>query len=270
MDDQPRGSSRSDATWLRQAIAEARARRPAVRIDDDQLAAHLRARKAPLQSLRVDDVLLAWACAAGDRAALAELEESVLAQVPRWVARVDGAAADEVQQLLRERLLVAPGAQLLDYQGRGPLKAFVRVAAVRCAIDLQRQRRPQGDSADLDALLAQPDPEIDFVKLHDREALRGVLLDAVRSLPARDASLLKLHYLEGMSLEKLALLERSARSTVARWLADARKRALERVRQLLRERLRLTAGERSSLLRFLDSRLDLSLRSAFGRSSGAK
>ncbi len=131
------------------------------------------------------------------------------------------------------------------------------------AIGLQRRHKPVEADA-VDELLAGPDPQIDFVKLHDREALRNVLREAVRSLSAHDLGLLRLHYLEGLSLEKLAELEHVHRATVARHLAAARAAALERVHALLRERLKLTPEEGASLLRLVRSRLDLSLRGALG------
>jgi RNA polymerase sigma-70 factor (ECF subfamily) len=257
---------------LRERLAAARARFPAVKLDDEAFFEGLRAR-APkgaddLAALHTDDLFIALACARGDRAAIAELEASVLSQVPRWLGRFEGLGADEVQQELRQKLLIGQKPHLLDYGGRGALDRWIRVAATRCAIDLQRRQKPVEDDAVEQLLAGGPDPEIDFVKLHDREALRAVLRDAVRGLPPRDLSLLRLHYLEGLSLEKLAALERVHRATVARWLADARAAALQRVHELLRERLRLNEREGESLLRLVRSRLDLSLRGAFSSSSG--
>ncbi len=75
--------------------------------------------------------------------------------------------------------------------------------------------------------------------------------------------LLRLHYLETFSLERLATLQQVHTSTIKRRLAEARADALAAVRKLLRERLRLSDDEGMSLLRFLESRMDLSLRSAF-------
>src|SRR5262249_17507330 len=140
---------------------------------------------------------------------------------------------DDVRQLLSERLLVAQPPQILEYAGRGPLKSFVRIAAIRCAIDLQRQHKPRAEASALEGLFDEPDPEIDFLKVHDRAALREVLREALRGLPARDATLLRLHYLEGSSLEKLAALQKISRATVARWMLQARQRAFARVRELL-------------------------------------
>jgi RNA polymerase sigma-70 factor (ECF subfamily) len=258
----PRRPAQPDAEALRAALQEARGQWPQIRVDEERFSKHLRSRGAPLAGLHLDQLLLAWACAEGEAAALRALEEDILSEVPRWVSRVAGVQADDVHQLVCERLLVLRPPQILEYAGRGTLKAFVRIAAIRCAIDLQRQQKAKAGPQPLDPLIDTPDPEIDFLKLHDRAALRAVLREALQGLPSRDSTLLRLHYLEGCSLERLAAVQNAGRATVARWLQQARKRVLERVRDLLRERLRLSEREQQSLLRLVDSKLELSLRSA--------
>jgi len=93
--------------------------------------------------------------------------------------------------------------------------------------------------------------------------------DALAELPPHDRSLLRLHYIEGLSLDRLAVMERVHRATVARWLSDARSTVLSRVRTLLAERLKLSGHEGESLLRFVRSRLDLSLRRALDSAQAA-
>jgi RNA polymerase sigma-70 factor (ECF subfamily) len=261
------------AAHLEERLAAARAKWPAIELDDAVLLRRLwpeRAQSprtvAALVELHLEDLFLACACAEGDREAISVLESTVLARIPAWVASFAGVSAADVQQEMRQKLLLGPSAHLRDYAGRGALARWVRIGAHRCAIDMQRAVKPSGEGDEVEQLLASPDPEIDFVKLHDRETLRQVLRDAVRTLPAPARVLLRLHYLEGLSLERLAALERVHRATVARHLADARAEAMEAVRKLLRERLKLTDAEGMSFLRLLESRLDLSLRSAFSAS----
>ncbi len=253
-------------------LAVARARWPAIKLGDAEFLDHLwppdakrpaaPADAASLAALHLEDLFLACACARGDRAALAALERSVLARVPRWVARFADVHGEEVQQELRQKLLLPPEPLLLDYTGRGALDRWARVAASRCAIDRQRRVKPIDDGDPIEQLLSGPNPELDFVKLHDRETLRSVLRDAFGALAAPSRALLRLHYLESVTLEKLAALERVHPATIKRRLAEARAEALVLVRKLIRERLKLTDSEGASLLRLVESRLALSLRGA--------
>ncbi len=253
---------------LEARLAAARGRWPRVQLDDDSFLEHLARHASPtlagLESQNLEDLFLACACARGDRAALQELDGSLLSQVPRWIARIGGARADDVQQELRHKLLLGSTPHILAYRGHGALASWIRVAAHRCALDqLPSKELAAGD--ELEQLWSGPDPELDFIKLHDRDALRTVLHDALQALSARDRGLLRLHYVEGMSQDKLAALKRVHRVTVARWLASARADVLKRVRALLRERLQLSAKDGESLVRLLRSRLELSLQRALDR-----
>ena len=86
------------------------------------------------------DLLLACACADGERAALRVLEEQVLAKTRSSLKRLDSRPEfiDDVMQELRAKLLLPPDPRILRYGGRGPLLAWVRVSASRIAIDLMR------------------------------------------------------------------------------------------------------------------------------------
>jgi RNA polymerase sigma-70 factor (ECF subfamily) len=248
---------------LRDGLLGARKRWPEVALEDgpflEHLSRHVPKTLAALKPLDFAGLFLARACASGDRAALAELEQTILSQVTTWLPRIPGVRAEEVRQELRVKLLLGPTPQILDYGGRGALERWIRVAAHRCAIDQQRAQ-PPGSSDALEDLWAHPDPELDLIKLRDRETLRRVLHDVLQGLSERERTLLRLHYLEGMPLHAMAAMERVNRSTVARWLAEARSQVLEQARELLRARLRLSTREGESLLRFVRSRLDLSLR----------
>lgn len=250
------------AAVVRDGLAVARERWPLIALPDGAFLEHV-ARHAPktpeaLASLDLAGLFLARACAGGDRAALFELERTILAKITHWMARIPGVHPEDVRQELGVKLLLGRAPHILDYAGRGTLERWIRVAAHRTAIDQQRAGKA-GSSDALEELWSHPEPELDLIKLRDREALRGVLQEVLQELPARERTLLRLHYLEGMSLEAMAALERVHRATVARWLAGARARVLEQARQLLRARLRLSASDGESLLRFVRSRLDLSL-----------
>jgi len=236
---------------LLERLAAARARWPAIVLDDAAFLEHLwpldgarpRAPLDPdaLSALHLDELFLSCACLRDDRGALAALEREVLSQVPRWVARFQGVHSADVQQEMRQKLLAPPTPQLLTYNGSRPLSRWVCVAASRCAIDFQRRLKPAGEGDPLEELLAGPDPELDFMKLRDRESLRNILRDAFAALPEESRALLRLHYLEAVSLEKLAGLERIHKATIKRHLAEARTRAQAPARAA--QALRLRGGQ---------------------------
>src|SRR5579871_4755406 len=97
-----------------------------------------------LEGLCVTDLYLARGCVLGQRAALAAFDRQFLSAVEEGVARFDRskAFADEVKQRVRQKFLVAaPGGvpRLSTYAGLGPLRAWIRAAAYRLAVDLRRQ-----------------------------------------------------------------------------------------------------------------------------------
>jgi RNA polymerase sigma-70 factor (ECF subfamily) len=73
--------------------------------------------------------------------------------------------------------------------------------------------------------------------------------------------MLRLHYLEGMTIRRLAIFFGTPRSTVDRRLRRAREQILSETHRLLKEKLRLGRPELAALFGFIESRLDVSIRS---------
>ena len=221
-----------------------------------------------LLDLKVEDLSLAFACAKAHPEAIRCFDEEYLGGVAGMLGhmRLTAAQVDEVRQCLRVDLIVARengSARIMDFNGTGDLRGWLRVAAVRVALKLLRARAndtplEEGDRL-LDACVAE-DPELKYLKRDQQLAFREALADAMRSLDVRGSNLLRLHYLEGLSLEELAKLEHVHRATVARWLEKARGEMLERTRQALTAKLRLSESECASFMRLAQSRFDLSLR----------
>lgn len=221
-----------------------------------------------LTNVAARDLYLACACARGDRAALLALEKAVLAQVPSFVRGIDPSPdfANEVTQVLRERLLVAVegGApRIAEYGGQGALFAFVRVAALRTALNLRRNRddRSMDDVNDLAMADVGGDPELGYLRVRSQEELREALRTAFASLPLEQRNVVRMHFGRGLSAEQIGVVLQVNRSTVGRWLASARVAMLHETRRLLWDRLRLSPADLESLLAAIGSRLDMSLTS---------
>ena len=102
------------------------------------------------------------------------------------------------------------------------------------------------------ARAGDPDPEVVQHVSGTRQALT--------TLTAREKTLLRLHFLDGMNIDALGVVFRVHRATVARWLVAIRTQVLDRVRQTLSLDLGASPSEAISLVRLLRSEVQLSIR----------
>jgi RNA polymerase sigma-70 factor (ECF subfamily) len=182
-----------------------------------------------------------------------------------------GVAADEraeARQRLRVRLLVQETGEpprLSSYAGRGSLRAWLRVAAVREALMLVRSARRRAahevddDGELLEQVALAEDPELMILRERCREELRAALVAAVAGLESRERTLLRLSLRDRLTVDQLGALFRVHRSTAARWLQALQAKLSAATRARLAERLKLDGAEVESLIRAIGSRLDISL-----------
>jgi RNA polymerase sigma-70 factor (ECF subfamily) len=258
---------------LCEQLAGARAAYPGVALDEPGFAAALAERLATaheivadLRKLRAQDVLLVAACLAGDRVALQAVDSLLSAEVDASATSVRAPAglADEVKQRLREQLLVGGGergAAIRDFAGRGELRGFLRVSAVRELLrQMQRQKREIGmDEDELQVHVAAVDPELERLKASYRVEFADCFGAAVAGLPPRERTLLRLHAIDQLSIDQIGTLYGTHRATAARWLARARAQVAQRTEEKLAERLALSTTEVASVIRLVRSQLDVSL-----------
>lgn len=219
-----------------------------------------------LEGLHFKDLYLACACIHGLTKALIVFEKQYLTQVPAMVGRLDAsrAFAEDVCDLLREKLLVkTPTAvgKLAEYSGRGALLNWLRVAAMRAAIDLWRKSHPGTtnleDSADEQILRNEVSPEILYIKARYQGLLKDAFFSALSVLSDEQHNLIRLYYADGLSMEHIGALFRVNRSTIERRLDAAHASLLAEIKRQLRRQLRLSSAEFKSLVTLLLSQLDL-------------
>jgi len=218
------------------------------------------------------DLYLAIACAAQMPPALSLFERTFLAAVPRQLGRValTPHEEDELRQQLRVKLLVGPTPKILEYKGSGPLGAWVRVCALRMALDFKTAPdvARRGDNEALDALVggsAVAETMLDTE--HHREAFREALQEALAMLTAREKTLLRLHFLDGMNIDALGTVFHVHRATVARWLVSIRTHVLDDVRRRLSLEIGASSSEAQSLVRLLRSEVQVSIQRILGDES---
>ena len=230
---------------------------------------------AGLAQLECVDLYLTCACVYRAPHALETLDAVFLAQVSHFVRRVDPspAFADEVRQLLREKLFVGDGersAKIGEYSGRGALLAWLRVAALRTALNLRRDRGLVIDETRApEAVGDLHDPELDVIKERYRELFDRAVLDSFAELSTDHRSVMRLSLVAGLTTAEIGRMFQVNQSTVVRWLAAARAQVRERTRERLQELLQLSASEFESLVGLMLSRMDVNLSSALrSRSTG--
>ncbi len=255
-------------TAIAGAWAAAQRRWPGVALDGEAYAAWLGSRAQAIHALtelNTDDLYLACACARGDAGALATFEARYLATLK---TRLRDHAADELRQVLRRLLFVAePGMQpkIADYAGTGALQSWLKVLAVRQAVRLDPPRQLQGEDDKLVNLPALGgNPELRFLKAGSRDAFKIAFHEALASLESRAQNVLRQHYIDGLSIDQLGLLHATHRTSAARWLREAREALMSGTKKALMRRAKLSPEECESVLRDVQSQLDLSIRTLLG------
>jgi RNA polymerase sigma-70 factor, ECF subfamily len=216
-----------------------------------------------LRGVHAADLYLASACAERAPGAIASFDREFLTAVPAILARggLRDVSADEVCQRVRERLFVG-AMKIADYSGRGSLASWLQVVTQRIAIDAVREQKAYpiaNASHDDDLHVARTDPELSLIKERYRKPFKRALRASIGELADEQRELLKLHFVEGVTLDALAARFSVHRATIARWIARARDAVFDRVRARLRSELGLDEAEFDELLVVLRSRLELSL-----------
>ena len=151
----------------------------------------------------------------------------------------------------------------------GRWSAWVRVAAVRAALDLLRAAGGARAGADVepDDLAGDGDGlEVDYLKERYRPQFKAAFQAALLALDSEARNVLRLNVVEGLNIDEIGALFKVHRSTVARWIATARTQVLAGARDRLRVELGLSAGEFDSLAGVVRSQLDLSVAKILGKS----
>ena len=252
---------------LQSLWAAARTAHPEVRLVDEAEFGRRMAEAAPGCAA---DVYLALACAAGDARAHRGLDQILRNVVPPAAARVraSNAFVEEVEQRLRHKLLIGGPdrkPKIAAYAGRGPLGSWLRAAALREALNLvdgEKEERVAEEGALGRLAAGGDDPELDLVRRRYAPEFKTALDSALHDLPAKERNLLRLYFVQGLTVEQIGRMEGTHKSTVSRWLAKTRAALLKDVKARLGAALKVTPSELDSLIGVLRSQLHLSLHRA--------
>lgn len=234
-----------------------------------ELARRLGGAAAPeqLARLRAEHVHLAIACTAGDPLAIRRFEDDFLDEIDasarRLRARPD--QVDEVRGHLRRILFVGePGrsAALGEFSGRGDLRSYLRVIATRELVRvIKKGRREVGisDDAFLDMLSPAFDPELGYLRERYRAEVDAAMRAALAKLPEQPRALLRYSVIDGWTIDRIGALYGIHRATAARRVAAAREELGAAIRAELAARLEVSVEEVDSIVRLVQSRIEVSL-----------
>lgn len=230
-------------------------------------------------SLPLADLHLACACARSEPGALEAFDAAYRDEIDRAFARVRpaGLTVDDARQVVRQKLFVGAGGRgprIRDYAGRGALRAWVRMTAIRTLIDLAREHGDRAHDVPLDDVLAVEGsvgdtPDRALLVGQCRSELRPAFEEAVAELTPRQRNLLRQHFLHALTIDQLAGLYGAHRSTCARWLDAARNQLVHGTRRHLAARLGVPPGELDEIMQLVASRLDITFRRVLGGTSAA-
>jgi RNA polymerase sigma-70 factor (ECF subfamily) len=254
-------------------VEAARAAWPELAPASHQLVDHLALRLpsdadvAALRQLRAADLHIARLAASGDERAIAAFEARYFGEVDLAAARMRAAAdqAGEIKQRLRRILFVRDGDRppaAESYAGRGDLRGWVRVTAVRELHRLLARENRElriADDAFLEVLSPADDPELGYLRERYRRELGEAIGAAIAGATPRERDVLRYHILDGLNIEQIGKLYGVHRATVARWIAAAREGIFARAREELSRRFGIAADEVDSIVRLVQSRLDVSM-----------
>lgn len=224
-----------------------------------------------LAALDSPGLYIACACADGNGSAIAALEAAYFDDATPSLRRMATSSSfvDDVKQAVREKLFVSHDglpAKITQFAGRGDLRTFVRVLMTREGLNLRRKARREvrlDDAPHADgASFTGADPELSHLKRIYGVEFERAFYDAIAELTSEERNLLRYHYLERLNIDQIGLACGVHRTSAARRLTKVRDSLVEATRRLVAQRLRLAEGEIASLLRLLESEIDVSLRRA--------
>jgi RNA polymerase sigma-70 factor (ECF subfamily) len=238
---------------------------PALRLGFDAFLGHYQKVSAPDQTPTLEpDLYLCCACVQAEPEALRLFETEALGVAQAAIRRIDS-GDDFVREALQElwnKLLVGEDAKVRYYSGRGPLKAWVRVAATRVALDRRRTRKRSAERRrELTDQLAAADVNVEawLLKARYGQLFQDALRAAVAALSEQERNVLRMHVVGQCSIDDIGRAYGVHRATAARWIERARAKIYGDVQSALCVEQRLTASEFKSLAAVMGGEAELSL-----------
>ena len=219
------------------------------------------------------DIYLCCGCTQQQTVAQRALEQQADEIVRSAIVKVhrDGEFVRETIQEFWKKVLSGPDARVYAYQARGPLQAWLRIVALRLAIDRRRaQQVVQTYETELGDLMADQafGPESTLTRVRFHEPFRAALRDAIAALSPKERNLLRMHVQGRCSIDQIGRAYGVHRATAARWLEQVKRHILRQVKARLGlNGPKLTESEFQSIARVVGGELELGLSALPGNGS---
>lgn len=235
--------------------ARGRAAHPDLEVDAAAFVAHL---EALAGAEAIEDLYLAFAAANGVPLAIERVAAMISALRPALGKLGLGASdQDEALQLVRAELLTGP-AKIAGYSGRGSLEGWLRSVVVRKGLRLIEQRPRAQPLGELPASISD-DIELAYLKRTYGEAFRSAFQRAIDSLPVEDRLLLKQRFRHALGVVELGALHGVNPGTISRRVAATCRRLADATRAIMTDDLGIARTEMSSVMRLIESQLEITL-----------
>jgi RNA polymerase sigma-70 factor (ECF subfamily) len=270
------------AEVLASAVRIAREEHPGLQLQATDFAAYVAHRlpgygavEVELARLHAADLFLAMGCAEGDPHAVRTFDRDFLplADAAGRKLRLDDAGCDELRQQVRMKLLVGSAEtppKIANFAGTGALRSWVYATALRTGLnELRRIGRAPVPAGDEQLLVAMPDSgddqELRYMKALYQNEFKRAFKAAIASLEDRLANVLRHYYLDDMTLEEIGRLYRVHKTTVMRWVNRAHALLEAETKRGMIEHLQLQPSEVESVLRLIQSGIQLGLHSVLAQ-----
>lgn len=202
------------------------------------------------------------------------LENQYLPRAKRLLRRM-GNSPDIIEDILQElrRKIVemsCPATDEAGYSGRGDLAGWLCIVAVHAANRrhvLEQRETTLESSPTLMLPSTDVDPEMAFLQKEYRQELLAAFKEAIASLTARERNLLRLYFLDSLSIDQLAGLYGVHRVTASRWVNQVRDSVALRTREYLARQITLSEAGFQRVLGLIASQIRPNIEAAVAECS---
>jgi len=207
-----------------------------------------------------DELFLVTAVVAGLPAALQHFDREFLAHACAVARRIDRSQSfvDDVAQELRLKLLTGSEPRLLKFSCAGSLLEWLRVAALRTALNLRRSDHlvVASEFPVEVGIEAISDPPLEGIYQND---FQKALEAGFHRLGARERTLLRLHFVDQLNIDRIAVMYGVHRATIARWLVSIRNQLFSEAKAQLANHHGFNTADVKSLYRHLEGRVHITI-----------